>query len=154
LVRIERYDGDRRLLLPLFELADDSHVLLDDYIDDGSVFVARDGNGVLGHLQLVRTDDDGTVEIKNMAVAAPHQGAGIGRALIEHALVRAREEGATRVLVATGTADVGNLRFYQRLGFRMLSIERDVFTPAFGYPEGLEADGIPIRDRVWLDKDL
>jgi hypothetical protein len=32
----------------------------------------------------------------------------------------------------------------------MLRIERDAFTPADGYPEGLSIDGIPLRDRVWL----
>ncbi|GGM67919.1 hypothetical protein ACFFX1_46670 [Dactylosporangium sucinum] len=56
--------------------------------------------------------------------------------------------------VATGAADVGNLRFYQRQGFRMRSIERDVFTPANGYPEGILVDGIELRDRVWLDREL
>jgi hypothetical protein len=29
---------------------------------------------------------------------------------------------------ATAAADTGNLRFYQRQGFRMRSIERDAFT--------------------------
>ena len=58
------------------------------------------------------------------------------------------------MLVATGAADVGNLRFYQRLGFRMLRIERDAFTPATGYPDGIEVDGIPLRDRVWLSRSL
>ena len=56
--------------------------------------------------------------------------------------------------MATATADIGNLRFYQRLGFRMRAIERDAFTPATGYPSDLEADGIPVRDRVWLDMRL
>jgi hypothetical protein len=36
----------------------------------------------------------------------------------------------------------------------MLSIERDVFIPQFGYPDGLSVEGIPLRDRVWLDQDL
>ena len=127
-------------------------MLLASYLDDGDIFVARDGDDVLGHLQLVATDDADTLEIKNMAVAVERQGSGIGHALVEHALQHARLGGATRVLVATGTADVGNLRFYQRLGFRMLSAERDVFTRAFGYPDGLEVDGIPLRDRVWFDR--
>jgi GNAT superfamily N-acetyltransferase len=153
-LRIERFEGDRTPLLPLFELADDSRVLLESYLDDGDVLVARDGDDILGHLQLVDTDDADTLEIKNMAVAIARQGSGIGRALVEGALEQARLGGATRVLVATGAADVGNLRFYQRLGFRMLSVERDVFTPAFGYPAGLEVDGIPLRDRVWLDQDV
>jgi hypothetical protein len=58
------------------------------------------------------------------------------------------------VLVATASADTGNLRFYQRLGFRMLRIQRDAFTTAHGYPDGLTIDGIPLRDRVWLTLDL
>jgi hypothetical protein len=56
--------------------------------------------------------------------------------------------------VATAGADVGNLRFYQRVGFRMLSVERDVFTEAAGYPPALEVDGIPLLDRVWFDRVL
>ena len=56
--------------------------------------------------------------------------------------------------VATGAADTGLLRFYQRLGFRLARIERDAFTPAAGYPPGLTVDGIPLLDRVWLDRAL
>ena len=36
---------------------------------------------------------------------------------------------AGRVLVATAAADIGNLRFYQRQGFRMRSVERDAAAP-------------------------
>ena len=45
-----------------------------------------------------------------------------------------------------------DLRFYQRQGFRMPSVERDAFTPATGCPPGLLIDGIELRDRVWLDR--
>jgi hypothetical protein len=54
----------------------------------------------------------------------------------------------------TAAAGVGNLRFYQLLGFRMLRVERDAFTVLAGYPEGLKIDGIPLRDRVWLSLAL
>ena len=33
-------------------------------------------------------------------------------------------------------------------------IERDAFSPARGYPEGLEENGIPVRDMGWLDRGL
>ena len=56
------------------------------------------------------------------------------------------------MVVATAAADVGNLRFYQRQGFRFRSVERDAFGPGSGYPPGLEVDGIALRDRVWLDR--
>ena len=50
--------------------------------------------------------------------------------------------------VSTATADIDNIRFYQRCGFRATSIERDVFTETRGYPPGLEADGIPVLDSI------
>ena len=56
--------------------------------------------------------------------------------------------------VATAAASTGNLRFYQRTGFRILSVDRDAFTPETGYPDPIEIDGIPLRDAVWLARDL
>jgi predicted N-acetyltransferase YhbS len=76
----------------------------------------------------------------------------VGRRLIQAAVDLAAAESVTTILVATAAADIGNLRFYQRQGFRMRSVERDAFTPATGYPAGLLIDGIELRDRVWLDR--
>jgi GNAT superfamily N-acetyltransferase len=89
-----------------------------------------------------------------MAVLDSHQRRGVGAALVRAAIERARAEGRSRLVVATAAADIGNLRFYQRLGFRMRSVERDAFTPATGYPEPIDIDGIPLRDRVWLDRSI
>ena len=79
---------------------------------------------------------------------------GGGGAGMRAAIELARDEEHAVLTVATASADIGNLRFYQRLGFRMRRIERDAFTPANGYPPGLEVDGIELRDRVWLDLRL
>jgi hypothetical protein len=58
-------------------------------------------------------------------------------------------------MMAPGCASgVGALAFSQRAGFRLLSVERDDFTPEKGYPEGSEEDGIPVRDMVWMDRAL
>ena len=135
--------GDRAALRPLFELADDSPQQLDTYIDQGRVLVAVDDGEIVGHLQLIED------ELRSMAVVEERQGEGIGRALV----ARAVEESAGVLRVATAAADIGNLRFYQRLGFRMLRVERDAFTPATGYPDDLDVDGIPLRDRIWLSRD-
>jgi GNAT superfamily N-acetyltransferase len=149
-MELDWHHGDRAELWPLFRLADDSESQLRAYADLGRVLVAHSQGAIVGHLQLVPTDAPGEVEVTNMAVAPEHQGHGVGRALVERALAACRDEGANRVLVATAAADLGALRFYQRVGFRMHSIERDAFTPATGYPDGLLIDGIPLRDRVWL----
>jgi predicted N-acetyltransferase YhbS len=94
------------------------------------------------------------VELTNMAVRPEWQGRGVGARLVRAAVEAVAAAGAGLLLVATAAADVGNLRFYQRQGFRLRSVERDAFTPAAGYPPGLEIDGIPLRDRVWLDRPV
>jgi ribosomal protein S18 acetylase RimI-like enzyme len=105
----------------------------------------------VGHVQLTESGTPGELEIKNMAVLEAHQRRGVGRALMSSAIGRAKDQRGSKVVVATAAADIGNLRFYQRLGFRMRSVERDAFTPATGYEEGTTIDGIELRDRVWLD---
>jgi GNAT superfamily N-acetyltransferase len=153
-IRVEPYAGPRAALRALFELAEDSAAELDAYIATGQVLVARAGERIVGHLQLTGTENPAEAEVKNMAVAPERQGQGIGRRLVEAAIELARADARSSLVVATAAADIGNLRFYQRLGFRMRSIERDAFTPATGYPPGLLIDGIELRDRVWLDRAL
>lgn len=151
---IDWYDGERDALRPLFEYAEDSAAQLDGYLPLGRVLVARRAGTVVGHLQLVPTSQPTEIELKNMAVCPDQRGTGVGRALVEDAVRRCKEEGRPRLIVATAAADIGNLRFYQRVGFRLRAIERDAFTPATGYPEAVDIDGIPLLDRVWLARDL
>jgi GNAT superfamily N-acetyltransferase len=98
--------------------------------------------------------DEDAWEVTNTAVVESQRGRGVGRALLERAVDEAREAGAHRLILATGAADVGNLRFYQRCGFRMSRVVQDVFTPVNGYPPGLEVDGIPLLDQVWFERVL
>src|SRR4051794_6271579 len=126
-LEIEVYGGARSALRQSFEEAEDSAAQLDSYLELGEVLVARRGADVVGHLQLVETATPGEVELKNMAVREDQRGYGIGRRLVEDALRRASERGRRRMTVATAAADIGNLRFYQRCGFRFEAVERDAF---------------------------
>ncbi|MEA2243018.1 MAG: hypothetical protein QOD24_2574, partial [Solirubrobacteraceae bacterium] len=130
---------------------EDSPSQLDSYLDRGRVLVAVCGPRVLGHVQITDRDEPAEAEIKNLAVLPSHRRRGIGRALVATAVELARNESRRTLLVTTGAADVGNLRFYQRMGFRMRSIERDAFTAATGYDSRPSVDGIQLCDRVWLD---
>jgi GNAT superfamily N-acetyltransferase len=153
-IRIAEHSGPRSELRALFDLAEDSAEELDAYIDAGRVLVALDGDEAVGHLQITETAVRTEAEVKNMAVVPELQGRGVGRELMAAAIAMAGAEGRATLVVATAAADVGNLRFYQRLGFRMRTIERDAFTPETGYAAGLMVDGIELRDRVWLDLAL
>ena len=153
-MHIEGYHADRSALLPLFELADDSPVQIRSYISLGEVLVARDGDAIIGHLQLIETESAGIFELKSMAVVETRQGEGVGRRLVEAAVVRCHTRNGHRLIVSTATADTGNLRFYQRQGFRMYRIVPDAFGPLTGYAEGTLVDGIPLRDQMFLGLDL
>jgi ribosomal protein S18 acetylase RimI-like enzyme len=150
-IGVDEHTGPRADLRSLFELAEDSSQELDAYIDAGRVLVAVEGDRIVGHVQVTETGRRAEAEIKNMAVDPSHQRRGIGGALVGAAIALARDDGRSTLVVATAAADTGNLRFYQRLGFRMRSVERDAFTRANGYEPGLRVDGIELRDRVWLD---
>ena len=153
-VEIRLHEAPREELRELFALAEDSPEQLDRYVNLGRVLIAVEAEATVGYVQLVDCETPEEIELQSLAVAETRQGRGIGRALVERAVAESRAGGARTLLVATATADVGNLRFYQRLGFRMLRVERDAFTPSEGYPEGLVTDGIPLRDRVWLTLSL
>jgi ribosomal protein S18 acetylase RimI-like enzyme len=153
-VEVQRSSGPREELRGLFELAEDSPTQLDSYLHAGRVLVAVAGTHVIGHLQLVDTAQPRRSEIKNMAVRTDLQGRGVGALLVRAAIDLLSAESATSLAVATAAAGVGNLRFYQRQGFRMRSVERDAFGPATGYPPGIRVDGIGLRDRVWLDRPI
>lgn len=149
---IAPFTGNRTELLELFRLADDSDAAIAAYLDAGDVLVAvRDGR-VVGHVQILV--EAGVWQINSVAVIDSERGAGLGRRLVEAGVDHARSRGARVIEVATATADIGLLRFYQRLGFRMTRIERDVFTPAAGYPAELFSDGVRVLDRVWFERRL
>jgi ribosomal protein S18 acetylase RimI-like enzyme len=144
---IEPFRDRRSELLPLFELADDSQTEITHYMECGEMLVARREQRTIGLIQLLSQGADH--EIKSLAVMKSEQRRGVGTALVRAALDRAFSSGALRVRVATATSDIHNLSFYQRLGFRMDSVEHDAFTIARGYRSGT-VNGIPVRDRVWL----
>ena len=150
-MHIEIYRGDRAALRHLFALADDSETQIAAYIGLGDVLVARDGEAILGHLQFLETGEAGVFELKSMAVDTTRQRNGIGCRLVAAAIARCRSRNGRRLIVSTATADIGNLHFYQRQGFRMYRVVQDAFRPETGYPERILIDGVPLRDQVFLE---
>jgi ribosomal protein S18 acetylase RimI-like enzyme len=150
---IEWFTGPRDALADLFAEADDSPEGVSTYRDLGRVLVAREGPRVIGYAQLVEGDRVHEAEVKSIAVREDRRGEGIGRMLIERIAAECRQDQRSTLLVATAAADTRALRFYQLSGFRMLRVERDVFTPEGGYRD-IAIEGIPLRDRVWLSLAL
>ena len=145
---------ERELFMPLLLLADDSEAQVRSYYQTGDLFAFRAADDAVLGMTLAIRQEDGSVELKAVAVDPALHGRGIGQRMLAAVLAELKARGVRRVVLGTGTSGIGQLAFYQKAGFRFWRIERDYFTPERGYSEGLEENGIPLRDMVWLEKEL
>jgi ribosomal protein S18 acetylase RimI-like enzyme len=122
-------------------------------MQNGTLFVAEAGGRDVG-IVLAIPLTLGEIELKAVAVDPESHNQGIGKRMLALALPALRDQGYDRVMLGTGNSSIGQLAFYQKAGFRLWKIERDFFSPERGYPDGLEENGIPLRDMVWLDRWL
>jgi ribosomal protein S18 acetylase RimI-like enzyme len=153
MLEISLHDGPRDALAALFAEADDSESEIASYKDLGEILVARVDGIIIGHAQVVETDEPGVVELKSLAIYEQWRSQGIGGALVQAALARCREQKMRSMLVATAAASIRALQFYQRQGFRICRVIRDFYVPERGY-RALELNGIPLLDEVILDMTL
>jgi ribosomal protein S18 acetylase RimI-like enzyme len=120
------------------------------YLANGHCYLAeRDGLSVGVYVLQTRSPD--TLELMNIAVAPNCQVQGLGTQLLQHALHSARQLGAKRLEVATGSFGYP-LTFYQRAGLRVYAVEPDYFLQH--YPEPLFEQGLQHKDRLRLAIDL
>jgi hypothetical protein len=105
-------------------------------------------------VQLLETENAGAFELKSMAASPLRQGEGMGRRLIEAALVPCRASNERPV----DRFDLGrryrHFAFLPAARFRAYVIVGDAFGPSTGYTEGALVDGIPLRNQMFLDFDL
>jgi ribosomal protein S18 acetylase RimI-like enzyme len=145
---------------PLLLDADPSRELIDTYIHQSTVMGLVEGDAAMASevqsltiaVVVLMEREPQVVEVMNMAVAPSYQGKKLGKLLLAAAMERSRQQGYKRMLVGTGTAGIGQLAFYQKMGFRLESIDRDYFVR--NYPEPIYENGIWCRDRVLLSLDL
>ncbi|MBN6189020.1 GNAT family N-acetyltransferase [Aneurinibacillus sp. BA2021] len=137
--------------MELLLTADPSERVIDGYIGRGRCFIAREGDEVIGVYVLLPTRPE-TMELVNVAVAESHQGRGIGKQLVNHAIARAKELGFQTIEVGTANSSAGQLILYQKCGFRMVGIDRDFFIRH--YDEDIYENGIQAVDMVRLSQDL
>ncbi|WP_053377424.1 GNAT family N-acetyltransferase [Paenibacillus sp. FJAT-27812] len=137
--------------MELLLLADPSEALVSQYLKRGKCYVAVLDNEIIGEYVLLPTRPD-TVEIVNVAVAENHQGKGIGKRLVKHAIQQAMKQGHKTIEIGTGNSGVAQLALYQKCGFRMTSIDRDFFIRH--YSEPIYENGIQVVDMVRLSQDL
>jgi ribosomal protein S18 acetylase RimI-like enzyme len=79
------------------------------------VIVAERDDAILG-LVVLGVSDEGFF-VDNVAVDPSYQGSGVGKALLEHAEIAAREAGFDSIYLFTHERMVENLALYARIGY-------------------------------------
>jgi len=87
----------------------------------GQILMAVEGGEAVGCCALLRLDD-GAYELAKMAVTPGQQGKGLGRALLEAAIERAKAMGASRMWLETNSALGPALSLYRSLGFKPVPV--------------------------------
>ncbi|UJF36340.1 GNAT family N-acetyltransferase [Paenibacillus hexagrammi] len=132
-------------------LADPDEAMIRSYRYRGSCYVAEVDKQIVGAYVLLPTRPK-TAEIICIAVEESHQGRGIGRALICHAVQTAKDSGYVHLDVGTGNSSISQLALYQKCGFRIVGVERDHFVKH--YMEPIMEDGLPCLDMIRLQLEL
>lgn len=83
----------------------------------GEVFFAVASDGVIGACAAIRLSE-GVFELAKLAVEPAAQNRGVGRRLCEAVIARAREAGASRVVLTSNSQLAAALHLYRALGFR------------------------------------
>ena len=153
---IERSAGELFRTLPdLAWIADDRVAGADDYaelIALGLVWVAVDEDD--HPVGMVGGEVDGTsLYIHELDVSAPHQGRGLGRALLAVAVEAARERGLTDLTLTTFRDVAWNAPFYERHGFRILE-PADIPPRLVGMLQAEIARGLPGERRCAMRLSL
>jgi len=154
-IRDVEVDAGRRFGdVGLPEVAEDeppSAAELGDAIDGGLLWVAVEGDEVVGYARAL--DLDGQPHLEQLSVRSGHGGRGIGTALIEVVAGWARRRGGTTLTLSTFRDVAFNGPLYARRGFRVLAPEE--LDERFLALRAHEADlGLDVTARVVMRRDL
>lgn len=131
--------------------ADPCQKLVESYAKRGYCFVAERNDQWIGVYVLLPTRPQ-TIEIVNIAVDESHQGQGIGKNLLRHAIRTAKTLGYTTVEIGTGNSSIGQLALYQKCGFRIVGVDLNFFLRH--YEEVIIENGIRCTDMIRLSQDI
>lgn len=137
--------------IELLQMADPSSKFVTESVDRGKCYVAESAQTIIGVYILLPTKP-GMVELVNIAVSEKEQGAGVGKYLTMDAIQRARRMGYKAIEIGTGNSSFGQLKLYQKCGFRIVGVDVDFFTR--NYDEDIVENGVWCRDMIRLSQDL
>ena len=147
-MKIREVNENKKQFIALLLLADEQENMIDHYLEKGTMYVLEDGNV---KAECVVTDEDnGILEIKNIAVDPKNQGNGYGKALIDFLAEKYAEEYSI-LQVGTGDSPL-TIPFYEKCGFIRSHKIPNFFTDNYNHP--IYEGGVQLIDMVYLQRYL
>ena len=139
---------DKTKYMPLLLLADEQENMIFKYLDKSDMYVLDD-DGIKGEI-VVCVEEDGTLEIKNLAVAPESRRRGYGRALVDRICELYKDRFST-VSVGTGDSPL-TIPFYEKCGFERSHTAANFFTDNYDHP--IIECGVTLKDMIYLKKQI
>ncbi|WP_017470869.1 GNAT family N-acetyltransferase [Amphibacillus jilinensis] len=141
---------ERHDFLELLMLADESKEIVLSYIEQGELFSIKKADSVVG-VVLFTFLSNNTLELKNIALKEAYRNKGLGKQIISQAEHYYRDIGYDHIIVCTANSSIANIAFYQKIGFRLIDIEKDFFNQ---YPTPIYEYGILAQDKLIFSKSI
>lgn len=100
-----------------------------------SCWVCRVGGELLGYFVVMLAVDE--AHLLNICVAEKRQGMGFGARLLRHAMLVARQGGATTLLLEVRPSNDNALSLYRHFGFQQIGRRRDYYPAEKGREDAL-----------------
>jgi ribosomal protein S18 acetylase RimI-like enzyme len=95
----------------------------------GAILMARYRGTIAGTVGLRKVDDN-TWEFTKMAVDKNFRRLGIAEAISYASFKKARNLGASRIILYSNTKNAGAIRLYEKIGFKHVEVEQGVYKRA------------------------
>ena len=99
-------------------------------IEPGGAILMAEYDGVVAGTVALRKLDEKTFEFTKMAVDNNFRRRGIAEELSYASFEKAKDLGATRVILYSNRKNAGAVRLYEKIGFKHLPVENDVYKRA------------------------
>lgn len=148
-MEIKEVKDNKKQFLSLLLLADEQENMIDKYIDRGIMYVLND-EGIIKAECIITDEQNGVLEIKNLAVKPEYQRKGYGKVMIDF-IIKNYKEKYSILQVGTGDSTL-TIPFYEQYGFIRSHYIKNFFID--NYEQPIYEDGIQLIDMIYLQRKL
>ena len=98
-------------------------ILFQDYLENPSAFILKDGDQVIGYLEIERESWHKRLRITNLLIMPDYRCQGFGSVLMQLAKKIGLEEGLRELILETQSCNIKAIDFYLKHGFTVVGID-------------------------------